>query len=400
MISIIYKLLNALCLGAYGAGLGAVSTFLTNTRVIGVRDSKIKSPAIMAALVGLPAVGLTHVLLSGGLGRFLASLMRPFSRSWAWRAGFTLMGARYLAQEIWRHRHPPVQPEEVLCSKTREVDMREEIAVHEGVDLAWLGGLLFRANDLYRLEVATQEIRLKNLPPQFDGFTIAQVSDLHYGHFISTEFIRRYIALVIDVSPDMIALTGDYQQYREDIWRAARELRPLAEWSRRERHGEGVVAIMGNHDTWAGTVDVTEAVRRAGIMVLNNHHVELKRDGASLYIAGVADPWSLRADLDRTLLGVPENACVVLLAHEPDYLVESAQRGVDLQLSGHLHGGQIKLPFVGAVLSPSRYNRRYIEGFYKREETLMFVSRGLGGHPPVRYACKPQIALLVLRASG
>src|SRR5205823_13155549 len=122
-------------------------------------------------------------------------------------------------------------------------------------------------------------------------------------------------------------------------------------------------------------------------------------DGASLYIAGVADPWSLRADLSRTLLGVPDGACVVLLAHEPDYIIESAEFGIDLQLSGHLHGGQIKLPFVGAMLSPSRFNRRYIEGWYKRDGTLLFVSRGLGGHPAVRVACKPEVAVITLRSS-
>jgi predicted MPP superfamily phosphohydrolase len=399
MLTFIYRLLNALCLGAYTAGLSAVSTFVTNTRVIGVRDGKLKLPAIAATVAGLPLAGLAHVLLAGGPGRFLSSLLRPGSWRWVWRAGFTLLGARYIAQEIYRHRHPRPQPDEVVCSKVQDVDLREEIARHEGISLSGFYGLRFKINELYQPQLTTHEVRLKRLPREFDGFTIMQVSDLHYGDFISAEVIHRYVELVIEKSPDLVALTGDYQQYHKDTRRAASLLSPIGEWSDRERDGLGAVAIMGNHDTWAGTAYVTEAVRRAGIPVLSNKHVELKRGDASLYIAGVADPWSLRADLDRTLLGVPPDACVVLLAHEPDYLITSAERGVDLQLSGHLHGGQIRLPFVGALLSPSRYNRRYIAGFYKRDNTLLFVSRGLGGHPPVRYKCKPEIAILMLRAA-
>jgi predicted MPP superfamily phosphohydrolase len=134
--------------------------------------------------------------------------------------------------------------------------------------------------------------------------------------------------------------------------------------------------------------------------VLSNEHVSFERDGASLYVGGVADPWSGRADLQRTLHGVPGGSCVVLLAHVPDYVVEASIEDVDFQLSGHVHAGQIKLPFVGAILSPSRYGRRYIEGFYLHGRTLMYVSRGLGGHPPVRLWCNPEVAVLKLRSAA
>ncbi len=394
----IYRLLNALCLACYTVGLAAASTFFANTRIVGVRDSNIKLPAIVITVGGPTLVSLLNVLRSGGVGGFMLSLLHPFSWSWAWRLTFTALGARYIAQEINRRIHPPIRPAEVVFSEAYDVDMREDIARAEGINLDGPKGLAFRLNELYCLEITTHEVRLDRLPPQFDGFTIAQVSDVHYGDFISAEFIRRYVNLVIGLSPDLIALTADYQQYPKDVRRAARILAPIGEWSCKQRGGLGAIAIMGNHDTAAGTAQVTEAIRSAGIRVLNNKHIELERDGASLYIAGVADPWSLRADMSRTLLDVQEGSCVVLLAHEPDYLVKAAQFDVDLQLSGHLHGGQIKLPFIGAMLSPSRFNRRYIEGFYKRENTLMFVSRGLGGHPPVRYDCKPQIAMLVLRS--
>ena len=391
----IYRVANALCLALYTAGLAAVSTFIANTRVVGVRDGRIKLPAIVACVAGLPTAGLLHVLASGGAGAFMASLLRPASLHWAWRTAFTFLGGRYIGQEINSLRNPRPAPPEVVSSSTYDVDMREDIAKSLGIKPDGIRGRAFRANELYCLQVSTYEVRLPRLPRQFDGYTIAQVSDIHYGDFLSAEFVRRYVQLTIDLSPDLVALTGDYQQYPRDVWRAAGLLAPFGEWSRKERGGLGAIGIMGNHDTAAGTAEVTEAIKSAGIKVMHNSHVKVAREDTILYVAGVADPWSLRADLSRALLGVPGEACVVLLAHEPDYLVKSAESGVDLQLSGHLHGGQIKLPLVG----PSRYNRRYIEGFYKRNNTLMFVSRGLGGHPPVRYKCKPEIALLKLRSA-
>ncbi|MEO5952079.1 MAG: metallophosphoesterase, partial [Chloroflexia bacterium] len=99
---------------------------------------------------------------------------------------------------------------------------------------------------------------------------------------------------------------------------------------------------------------------------------------------------------DRALFGAPASTCTILLAHLPDYLVESAGK-VDFQLSGHNHGGQIKLPWLGALLVSSRYSRRYVEGFFKRKGTIMYVSRGIGGKPPIRLGSKPEITRFMLR---
>jgi predicted MPP superfamily phosphohydrolase len=125
--------------------------------------------------------------------------------------------------------------------------------------------------------------------------------------------------------------------------------------------------------------------------------MRLERGEASLYIAGVADPWSPWHNLDLALLGIPGGACTVLLAHVPDYLDTDSAGRVDLQLSGHNHGGQIKIPGLGALLVSSRYGRRYDEGFFTRRGTIMYVSRGLGGKPPVRFGSLPEITRFVLR---
>jgi hypothetical protein len=248
--------------------------------------------------------------------------------------------------------------------------------------------------------VRSYEVALNRLPPEFDGFTIVQVSDVHYGHFSSAEFVRRYVEMVERMSPHFVALTGDYQTYPRDVETVARLLVPIGEWSCRERGGRGVAAVLGNHDREAGAEHVADALRRAGIPVLNNEHMRLERGGASLYVAGVADPWSPWHNLDLALLGIPEGACTVLLAHVPDYLDTHSAGRVDLQLSGHNHGGQIKVPGLGSLLVSSRYGRRYDEGFFALRGTLMYVSRGLGGKPPVRFGSLPEITRFVLRTPG
>jgi predicted MPP superfamily phosphohydrolase len=106
----------------------------------------------------------------------------------------------------------------------------------------------------------------------------------------------------------------------------------------------------------------------------------------------------LRADLALALQGIPQGSCTILLAHVPDYLLTSAGKGVDLQLSGHNHGGQVNMPVLGPLLVSSRYGRRYADGFHKMDGTLMYACRGLGGKPAVRFNCKPELARFVLRA--
>ena len=396
---LLYRLVNLITLACYAVGSAAISTFITNTRFVGLRDFDLKLPLILASSSSLPFAALAHTLFVGGPFRFLSSVVRRSgSVGWLWRVLLTLHGARYLLQEFYRWRYPRPMPPEVLRSWSRVVDMRNPVAQAEGIKLSGLKGLAFNANDLYQLNITTHEVRLDRLPREFDGFTIVQVSDVHYGDFTSAEFVRRYVQLVQETSPDLVALTGDYQQFHHDVADAARLLAPLGEWSCRERGGQGTVAVLGNHDTWASTADVTYYLSRARIPVLDNRHIEIKRGGSSLYVAGVADPWSLRADLPLALHGIPQGACVVLLAHEPDFLLEAAETGIDFQLSGHIHGGQIKLPLIGPLFSPSRFNRRYTEGFYKRNRTIMYMSRGIGGHPPIRLFCKPEIAVFKLRS--
>ncbi|HEX9987800.1 MAG TPA: metallophosphoesterase [Chloroflexia bacterium] len=396
-MTLLYKTVNALLMALCIIGHAAAGIFLTNTRLLGLRETEGKLFILLGNMAAWPLLGLVQALRSGGFSGFALSLLRPGSFAWLWRVAFTLLGARWLAQEVYRLRHPRPDPPELLSTQVESVDMRREITEFEGKARTRPAGILHRLNEIYALEVITHEVKLDRLPPEFDGFTILQISDVHYAHFLSAEYVRRYVDLCIDFSPDLIVLTGDYQTYPGDVECAARLLSPLGEWSRRDRSGMGTLAVMGNHDRDAGLAAVSHALRRAGIRVLNNEHVRLEREGASLYIAGVADPWGLKADLPLALHGIPAGSCTILLAHVPDFLVTAAGRGVDLQLSGHNHGGQVKLPLLGPVLVSSRYGRRYAGGFHKMHATLMYASRGLGGKPPIRFGCKGEITRFMLR---
>jgi predicted MPP superfamily phosphohydrolase len=391
------KLLNTIAIASNVIGHSAVGVFLTNRLLMGVQETRAKPYLITGHVLGWPLAALAHARSSGGLKGFARSLLWPISLGRAWRLAFTILGLRWVVQETYRKLRPQAAFPEVSHTGTRSVDLRNEIISHEGLPAAGWRGLLNRANELYNLEIITYEVRLRRLPHQFDGFTIAHLSDTHHAPIISAEFTRRCVEMALELSPDLVALTGDYQYYSPNVEMGAKLLAPIGEWSRRERGGKGVFAVLGNHDVGSGKARVTNALHRVGIPVLDNAHVRLEKEGASLYVAGVADPWSRRADLNKALAGIPEGSCAILLAHVPDYLVEAAGERVDLQLSGHNHGGQIQVPVLGPLLVASRYGRRYVEGFYKRTGTLMYVSCGLGGKPPIRWRARPDITFLVLR---
>ena len=396
-LSLRVRPLDALAAALDVAGHAAAGTFLTNRVVIGAPEYWPKAPLILGFWGAWPLLGLVNAWTAGRPGGLARAMLLPNTPGRLWALGFAALGARWLVQEAARKRRPRRAPTRATLLATEEHDLRDHVLRREGPAASGVRGAVRRANEIYRLEVRSYEVALDRLPLEFDGFTIVQVSDVHYAHFSSAEFVRWYVDLVVGMSPDFVALTGDYQTYPRDVEAVARLLAPLGEWSRRERGGCGVAAVLGNHDREAGAEHVTDALCRAGIPVLNNEHMRFERGGASLYVAGVADPWSPWHNLDLALLGIPEGTCTILLAHVPDYLDMASAGRVDFQLSGHNHGGQIKVPGLGALLVSSRYGRRYDEGFFTRGGTLMYVSRGLGGKPPVRFGSLPEITRFVLR---
>ncbi|MBN1642573.1 MAG: metallophosphoesterase [Anaerolineae bacterium] len=245
----------------------------------------------------------------------------------------------------------------------------------------------------HRAEVVRLALPLPRLPRSLDRLTIAQISDLHVGYAMNDAQLAHDLSTVNALEPDLIVITGDmFHSHPSDAERCARSLSEL-------RAPHGVYAIMGNHERRLPPAEGEEPFRRAGLHVLANASHRVAVNGAALWLIGLDDVIMRRGDLARALQGVPENACKVLLVHEPDFAERAAQRSIDLQLSGHTHGGQIRLPLVGPLLLPV-LGRRYPMGLYRVHDTWLYTNRGLGvNRPALRLNCRPEITLFTLHAA-
>jgi predicted MPP superfamily phosphohydrolase len=243
-----------------------------------------------------------------------------------------------------------------------------------------------------RPRLRAREVEIAGLPEAFDGYRVAQISDLHCGPFASGARVQRWVDAVNRLEADLVAVTGDLIASGDAF------VSIVAEALGKLRARDGVFACMGNHDYFTPGDDVAPALERAGLTLLRNDGVEVRRDGGSIYVAGVDDTWTARHDLDRTLAGRPPATPVVLLAHDPALFPEAAARGVELTLSGHTHGGQIGVPLFAQRFNLARIMTRFTSGLYRIGGAILYVNRGLGTTgPPVRLAVAPEIAVLTLR---
>ncbi|HZI20196.1 MAG TPA: metallophosphoesterase [Pyrinomonadaceae bacterium] len=243
----------------------------------------------------------------------------------------------------------------------------------------------------YAYEVTETDVFIRGLPAGFDGLRVAQLTDVHHSPLVPIGEVRRVVELANAARPDLFVLTGDYTTSRR------RYIEPCAEALGRLSAPGGVWAVLGNHDHYNDAELTTRALERRGISVLSNANTLLRRGGDELRLAGVDDWGWGQADWGRTLRGVDLSRPSVLLSHEPAVLDMPEAAGLSLIVSGHTHGGQISLPFVGA---PARFVEefRYLGGLYERGGTQLYVSRGTGMIGlPVRLGARPEIAVLRLR---
>ena len=249
-----------------------------------------------------------------------------------------------------------------------------------------------------RLVIHDIEAVIPNLPPAFDGATIAQISDLHVGPQTSRPYLDRVVRAVESLEPDIIAVTGDQIDDRsEDVARYADAFAGL-------RAPLGVFVIAGNHDVYAGWDDVErELAKRVPATLLLNEAVQIRRGTDVIYLAGTGDPAGMQThtrrvapDLARTLSGVPRGALVITLAHNPGLWPALAERGVALTLSGHTHWGQLSFPRWGwSLASP------FLElsmGTYQRDDSLLYISPGAGYWGlPFRIGAPAEVTHVTLR---
>jgi predicted MPP superfamily phosphohydrolase len=246
--------------------------------------------------------------------------------------------------------------------------------------------------------VVHQEIKLRRWPSQLDGFTIALLSDFHYDPFFSVHPIRHSIDLVNNLHPDLVVLTGDFVTVplSGDPVAAAAAAEPCAELLGQMRAPFGVWAVLGNHDIFSDPTRIVDALAAKGIQVLSNRAVPIEKDSARFWLCGVDDVMGGFPDLVATLQNVPGGEASVLLAHEPDYADYVTRYPIDLQLSGHSHGGQVRLPLVTPLFLPD-LARKYVWGLFKVGGLTLYTTAGIGTvRAPVRLNCPAEITFIRL----
>jgi len=244
----------------------------------------------------------------------------------------------------------------------------------------------------YNYLISETDISIRDLPPAFEGFRITQLTDIHHSRILGINEVRRMVNLAQQTKPDMFVLTGDYTTtYR-------RYIEPCAEALAGLRAPEGVWAILGNHDHYTDPELTTRALQRQHIAVLNNAHTTLQRGSDAIQLSGI-DDWSWAAnDWARAFSGLRPNTPTVLLSHQPSVLDLEETKSVALILSGHTHGGQVKLPFLGAPARFATQDLKYARGLFRSGNTQLYVSAGTGVIGlPLRFGVRPEIAVLRLR---
>lgn len=275
--------------------------------------------------------------------------------------------------------------------------LRRLVTAALGGTAAGAAGLIYaREVETRWLEVVPVTLTLPRLGREFEGYRVVQIGDLHLEDWTKPRRLNRIVDRVNDQRADLIAITGDFLSYSVDPGVPRR----LAEALGRLEARDGVLAVTGNHDYMTDVDTVRRCIREAGITELRNAVRTIERGGAVLHFAGVDDVMEGMSRLDLVLKELPENGAAVLLAHEPDFADVSAATGrFDLQLSGHSHGGQVRMPLWGPIFLPP-FSQRYSSGLYEVGSMLQYTNRGLGFvDARLRFLCRPEITVLTLESA-
>lgn len=251
------------------------------------------------------------------------------------------------------------------------------------------------------LEVTRLPFAIRDLPRDLEGLRIAFMADLHAGPFTPNDYLEEVARQVNALQPDLVLIPGDFVdkhgRYFDDAARMLSTLRPTI----------GTFGTLGNHDHWEGTALAHRKLTEAGVTLLDNDRVFLTKDRRitrrpetdSLALAGVGDLWVDKPDLEKALRGIAGTTPRLLLSHNPDFAEEAPDRSarVDLMLSGHTHGGQMRVPLLGTPFVPSRYGQKYASGLVQGPAWPVYVTRGIGvAGSPVRLGVRPELTILTL----
>ena len=284
---------------------------------------------------------------------------------------------------------------------TRRDFLRKTLKYGTGAALAAAayGGFYERQH----LQFKRVDVSLARLPERLAGFTIAHLSDLHYHPRFSADVIRDAIRRVSESSPDLVVFTGDFvtcPYFKEAGFNPITESEPCAELISTLAAHFTTVAVLGNHDHCKDAANVAASFSTRGIPILRNEALPLERDSARIWVAGLEDVLESKPNLELALKNTPQGEPVVVLVHEPDYadiVVRSARNfPVDLQLSGHSHGGQVRVPGLGPIVLPYGA-RKYPYGLRQVGPMMLYTNPGLGTiRLPIRIDCPPEVTFITL----
>ena len=252
------------------------------------------------------------------------------------------------------------------------------------------------------------DIHLKRLPASFKGLTLGQLSDLHSSPIAKQDALRRGAEMIMAEKPDVIVLTGDFIGNSIRVFAGEiHESEPiyvdeLVKSFAGLKAPMGIYAVPGNHDFWSGPQAleylIQEMESKLGVQWLRNRSVVFERGADKLVLVGVDDYWEDTCSLKTALEGTPEDTARILLSHNPDInetLYDWSK--IDLIISGHTHGGQIKFPFIGPPFKPGITHQKYLEGLVRDGDRQTYITRGLGHLlVPLRFNCPPEVTLLTL----
>jgi len=339
--------------------------------------------------VAIPLIPLWMFWRIGWTGPQLLFENNWFELSLVWKSFslICLIGFAGLVFSVIRHSFETA-PEALLDYAGTTFDIAEELGYKPIGHGPYQSLAYIPFNEQFHLELTTTRIQLKHLPPAWEPLSILHVSDAHLAGTVSKEYFIKICEHANQVDPDLVVFTGDLldDQSCLDWFDETFDLlqAPL-----------GRFYILGNHDEALDPVAIRERLQEKGWIDVAGkiHHGEIK--GVPIEIGGSEVPW-MGAHPDWSLQPDSQAAFRLLLSHSPDYFKWARSHHVDLMLSGHNHGGQIRLPFVGPVYSPSRTGCRYASGTFQADDSVLHVTRGISGQHPLRWNCMPEITNLIL----
>ena len=260
----------------------------------------------------------------------------------------------------------------------------------------WVWGIIVEPYLI--LDYDNVEIPISKWDKNLDGLKVALVSDIHAGAGPAENWrIRRIVEKTNAAKPDIIFLLGDY--VNGGIYYGKMDMERLSAYLKNLKAPYGVYAILGNHDSYYDTASIRKMLSEAGIHLLENSNAKVSTPRGDFYVAGIADPITQNYFYRPSFANIPKGKPVIFLSHSPDVFREIPP-AASVMFSGHTHGGQVRMPFWGSVAKNVKFEKKAVEGLYRKDGKTAYVTRGLGtSRIPVRFMCTPTITLATIRKS-